>query len=78
MIDGDEPPKFFTYGDAVVGDTQTPAVPFSADTLFPIASMTKVFTTNLLGQAVASGEVRLDTALSQFADQLGTLKPAMQ
>jgi CubicO group peptidase (beta-lactamase class C family) len=50
--------------------------PFRADdTLFEIASNTKIFTTNLLGQAVFGGELKLDDELSKFASSLGSLKP---
>jgi CubicO group peptidase (beta-lactamase class C family) len=49
--------------------------PFVTGTLFEIASNTKVFTTNLLGQAVFNGQLKLSDRLSQFSTALGTLKP---
>jgi CubicO group peptidase (beta-lactamase class C family) len=50
--------------------------PFATDSLFEIASNTKVFTTNLLGQAVYNGQLELGNQLSQFPKALGTLKPS--
>jgi len=70
-------PQFFTYGDAVVESGGNPAVPFTPNSLFQIGSVTKVFTTNLLGQAVTKGQLGLNTPLSDFHKQLGTLKPSM-
>ena len=57
----------YTFGqaDAVSGD------PFRADTIFAIGSTTKVFTTNLLGQAVFENKLRLDNTLSQFQRAFG-------
>ena len=57
----------YTFGqaDAVRGD------PFRADTIFAIGSNTKVFTTNLLGQAVFENKLRLDNTLSQFQRAFG-------
>jgi hypothetical protein len=46
----------FGYADAAN------KTPFAADTLFEIASNTKVFTTNLLGQAVSSKKLALTVA----------------
>lgn len=48
---------------------------FTTDTKFEIASSTKVFTTNLLGQWVYNGWLSLSNRLSQFSSALGTLKP---
>ena len=72
VIDGDRPPQFFTYGNASLA----PDRPFTPDTVTEIGSVTKVFTTNLLGQAVAAGRLRLDLPLSEFRAQLGKLRPA--
>jgi CubicO group peptidase (beta-lactamase class C family) len=47
--------------------------PFTPDSLFEIASNTKVFTTNLLGQAVNNGQLELGDQLSHFSKALGTL-----
>jgi CubicO group peptidase (beta-lactamase class C family) len=57
----------YTFGraDAVSGD------PFRADTIFAIGSNTKVFTTNLLGQAVFENRLRLENTLSQFQRAFG-------
>ena len=77
VVEG-RPPKFFTYGNAVLGSASTPSRHFSPDTLFEIGSNTKVFTTNLLGQRVYEGALDLDQPLSDFAAQLGTLKPLTQ
>jgi CubicO group peptidase (beta-lactamase class C family) len=54
----------------------TKGTPFATDSLFEIASSTKVFTTNLLGQAVYIGQLRLSDQLSQFPRNLGTLQPS--
>jgi CubicO group peptidase (beta-lactamase class C family) len=48
---------------------------FTPKSLFEIASNTKVFTTNLLGQEVYDGQVTLGDQLSHFKEQLGPLKP---
>lgn len=73
VIRAGQPPRFFTYGDAALAATGNR--PFSPDTLFQIGSVTKVFTTNLLGQAVADGRLRLHQPLSSFRRQLGPLQP---
>jgi len=72
IIKGDGQTRFFTYGNAIAGSAPTP---FSPDSLVMIASVTKVFTTNLLGQAVAAGTLKLNKPLSQYQAQLGTLGP---
>ncbi len=61
----------FAYGlsNAATGEKFTP------DSLFEIGSVTKVFTTNLLGQAVASKSTSLDLSLAQLSAELGELKP---
>jgi CubicO group peptidase (beta-lactamase class C family) len=57
----------YTFGDADAV-TQTP---FAAGSIFAIGSTTKVFTTNLLGQAVFENRLRLDNTLSQFQRAFG-------
>jgi CubicO group peptidase (beta-lactamase class C family) len=71
VVLGDAPPLLFSYGDARLATGGREAVPFTPDTLFEIASNTKVFTTNLLGQAVAEGELDLSDRLGRFADKIG-------
>jgi CubicO group peptidase (beta-lactamase class C family) len=75
VIYGPAAPQFFTFGSAVVGSDGTLSRPFQPDDLFEIGSVTKVFTTNLLGQDVHKKRVALDDPLSNYAAQLGTLKP---
>ena len=77
VLDGDNEPVFFTYGNARAGGDGQPAVPFRPDMPFEIASNTKLFTTNLLGQRVASGALDLDQPLSDFSAQTGPLRPFM-
>lgn len=67
------PPRFFSCGLANAGKRE----PFGPDSLFEIGSVTKVFTTNLLGQAVFNGEFSLNTPLSAFPQELGAFKPLM-
>jgi CubicO group peptidase (beta-lactamase class C family) len=67
------PTRYFTYGAAALTDTGSR--PFTPDTLFQIGSVTKVFTTNLLGQAVREGRWRLNQPLATFRRQLGPLQP---
>jgi CubicO group peptidase (beta-lactamase class C family) len=71
VVSGNAPPRFFTYGYA----NSTTWQPFSPDTIFQIGSVTKVFTTNLLGQRVASHYLGLQQPLSNFSMQLGQLQP---
>jgi CubicO group peptidase (beta-lactamase class C family) len=66
---GNKPPVFFSYGLARYGARPQDRERFSPDTLFQIGSVTKIFTTNLLGQMAAV----LPEQLSQFAAQLGAL-----
>jgi CubicO group peptidase (beta-lactamase class C family) len=61
----------FGYADPV-GKT-----PFQTDTIFEIASVTKVFTTNLLGQAVFEKRLKLSDSLAQFPRQLGRFMTAL-
>lgn len=46
---GDKPPSFFSYGLARYGAPPRERERFTEDTLFQIGSITKIFTTNLLG-----------------------------
>lgn len=61
----------YVYGkaDAAAG------TPFARDSIFEIASNTKVFTTNLVGQAVFETSIGLGDRLSEFKGELGRLKP---
>lgn len=77
VINGKKKPRIFTYGDAIAPVGSTPAKSLKANSLFEIGSVTKVFTTNLLGQAVVSGDLDLDTRLSMYKTQLGKLKRKM-
>jgi CubicO group peptidase (beta-lactamase class C family) len=77
IVDSKKAPRFFGYGDAVVAGNGVAAKPFASDTLFEIASVTKVFTTNLLGQQVTMKTLDLDTELSAFSTQLPELKRKM-
>ncbi|MEJ8573293.1 serine hydrolase domain-containing protein [Microbaculum marinum] len=70
-------PRIFTYGKAIVGTPDQPAVPFAADTLFEIGSVTKVFTTNLFAQYIAEGRIEFGQKLASFQAQLGDLRPKM-
>jgi CubicO group peptidase (beta-lactamase class C family) len=70
VVAGNEPPRFFHYGYA-----DCCKQPFTKDTIFEIGSVTKVFTTNLLGQSVNSGVLQLTDPLSSFSKQLGQLTP---
>ena len=56
----------FGYADPVK------KTPFATDSIFEIASVTKVFTTNLLGQAVFEKRLKLSDSLAQFPRQLGS------
>jgi CubicO group peptidase (beta-lactamase class C family) len=70
---GSKPPHFFSYGLARYGTSPRDRERFTEDTLFQIGSVTKIFTTNLLGQLAAQQSSVLSKQLSQFASQLGTL-----
>lgn len=74
VISGTNAPTFHTYGYAVAGDGSNSPRPFRKDDLFEIGSVTKVFTTNLYGQAINAGQLSLQTPLSQYAAQLGPLQ----
>lgn len=75
IVAGDSDAQFFTFGNAVQGSDATPAKRFTPNSLFRIGSVTKVFTTNLLGQRVFSKQLRLQQPLSDFRVQTGSLKP---
>ncbi len=72
VVVGTGKPAFFGYGAT---STVTPATP-DADSVFQIASLTKVFTTNMLGQDVAAGSHPLSETLARFTPQIGAL-PAL-
>ncbi len=71
VIGGGAPPYLAGFGekDAVSG------APPDQNTLFLIASVTKPFTSNLLGQAVNAGTISLNQPLSSYGAVLGTLPP---
>jgi len=66
------PPQFFSYGIATVAD-RTVVAP---DTIFEMGSVTKSFTTALLGDAVLAGRLKLNLPLSRLETLLGTMKPS--
>src|SRR5262245_43391028 len=63
------PPQFFSYGTANVaeGTAVTP------DTIFEMGSVTKSFTTALLGDAVLAGRLKLNLPLSRLETLLGPM-----
>lgn len=67
-------PQFFAYGLANFAEG-TPATP---DTIFEIGSVTKVFTTALLGWNVHTGANKLNEPLSRFPILLGPLRRSTQ
>lgn len=69
VITNDGPAHVYSFGLADVSKGQ----PFTKSSLFQIGSVTKVFTTNLLGQAVNDGTLKLDKPLSYYATPLGQL-----
>jgi len=71
LLPGQEP-KFFAYGLA----DAAAAAPPTAKTIFQIGSVTKVFTTNLLGQAAAANPSLLNASLGEYQAQLGALPGA--
>jgi len=73
VVDGTEPPQFISAGDAIAGSGG--GRPFTPDAIFQIGSVTKVFTTNLLGQSVANGSLELSAPLSSFETEIGSLEP---
>jgi CubicO group peptidase (beta-lactamase class C family) len=63
-------PMTLTFGQANAA-TQAP---FQPDSLFEIASNSKVFTTNLLGQAVVAKRFALSQTLGSLSREVGALK----
>ncbi len=72
VVTGGGNPQYFSFGTTHAGL----ALPPTKDTLFEIASVTKVFTTNLQGQAYLAGTFPLTETLKSFEPILGTLPPA--
>ena len=68
---------FFSYGNAIAATDTSRAVRFTPATVFQIGSNTKVFTTNLLDQAVHDHILRLDDALTSLSAETGLL-PGMR
>jgi CubicO group peptidase (beta-lactamase class C family) len=64
-------PQFFSYGLA----NFAAATPVTEDTIFELGSVTKIFTTALLGEQVSRKVRRLDQPLSDFSRQLGIMNP---
>lgn len=52
------------------GPTSTPGTPIGPDTVFDIASSSKLFTATLVLDLVASGELALDDTVGQYLDGL--------
>ena len=73
VVYGSAAPQFISAGDATTNGKGGRR--FTADAIFQIGSVTKVFTTNLLGQSVASGSLHLSDPLSSFASETGSLEP---
>lgn len=72
VVYGTEPPQFISAGDAIAGSGRRA---FTSDAIFQIGSVTKVFTTNLLGQEVSNGSLELSLPLSSFETEIGSLEP---
>ncbi|WP_041368184.1 serine hydrolase domain-containing protein [Methylocella silvestris] len=70
LIAPGEAPAYFSYGYANKADK----VLFGSDVSFEIGSVTKVFTTNLLGQAIYGGRLALNQPISAFPRMLGSFK----
>jgi CubicO group peptidase (beta-lactamase class C family) len=71
VVAGDNPPQFVSAGSAV--DRPDEKRSFGPDLIFQIGSISKVFTTNLMGQAMYSGTLSLDDELSSFEAETGQL-----
>ncbi|WP_180982390.1 serine hydrolase domain-containing protein [Methylocella silvestris] len=71
LIAPGQAPAFFSYGYA----NKSANVLFGSDVSFEIGSVTKVFTTNLLGQAIYGGRLALNQPISAFPRMLGSFKP---
>jgi beta-lactamase class C len=65
VLSGDET-FFFAYGRA----NQEASVPVTPDSLFNLASVSKVFDTTLLGLAVQRGEMKLDDPVSKYVPEI--------
>ena len=72
VVYGSEPPQFASAGAAIAGTGGGRR--FTSKTIFQIGSVSKVFTTNLLGQSVANGSLGLSEPLSSFESEIGPLK----
>src|SRR5262245_51413985 len=68
------PAQFFSYGTANVAD----GTAVTPDTIFEMGSVTKVFTTALLADAVLDGRLELNLPLSRLETLLGTMQPSTQ
>ena len=68
------PPQFFSLGRANIA-TGTAVTP---DTIFQMGSVTKVFTTALLGDAVLAGRLKLPLPLSRLEALLGAMPMSTQ
>ena len=64
-------PHFFAYGLADI-PTGTPTTP---DTIYQIGSVTKIFTTAMLGQNIVIGINQLSEPPARFTGELGALDP---
>jgi CubicO group peptidase (beta-lactamase class C family) len=72
VIDKIGPGFFHTY---TFGEADAKAgTPFATNSIFEIGSTTKVFTTNLLGQAVFENRLALDDRLSHFPAEFGAFQ----
>jgi CubicO group peptidase (beta-lactamase class C family) len=72
VVYGTETPQFISAGDAIAGSGRKA---FTSAAIFQIGSVTKVFTTNLLGQEVSNGSLELSAPLSSFETEIGSLEP---
>src|SRR5262245_43300842 len=68
------PPQFFSYGTANVAD----GTAVTPDTIFQMGSVTKVFTTALLADAVLAGRLKLTLPLSRLEALLGAMPRSTQ
>jgi serine-type D-Ala-D-Ala carboxypeptidase/endopeptidase len=62
VIDADGSTRIVSYGDPGAG-----ARPLGGDSVFEIASITKVFTATVLADMAAKGEIRLDAPVQDYA-----------
>jgi CubicO group peptidase (beta-lactamase class C family) len=75
IVEGNHEPRYFTYGNAVTATSSTPAKPFMPDSLWWMGSVSKVFTFNLLGQRIYTGDIEPKQPLSDFSAQIGPMMP---